>query len=97
MSSVLTSSDVAVWLRFQIAAGRLEECSDPPAISALARKLGVRAAVVSAAYDQLRRTGEGTCGNRGMQRFSGQFDAVADLVDQIVALDRPDTENQKEI
>ncbi len=96
MSLVLTSDDLAVWLRFQIAAGRLTDVSDAPAMTALARKFDVTLATVSAAYDQLGEANDDMGFGCDASRFGSGFGVVADLVDQIVALDCPDTENPSE-
>ena len=50
MPAMPSSDDVAVWLRFQIAAGRLSDDADSSEISALAQKLGVTVATISAAF-----------------------------------------------
>lgn len=90
MSVVPNSNDIAIWLRFQIAAGRFADSSDTTQMSLLARKLGVKLATISAAYEQL--------GNRCTNRRdhltkvvrTREYGVIADLVDQIVELDGPD-------
>ena len=79
--------DVAVWLRFQIAAGRLSDDADSSQMNALAHKLGVTVATISAAYDQVcdantQRRSPGTDPAPG-----GEYSVVASLIDQIVELD----------
>lgn len=87
MSAMPSRDDVAVWLRFQIAAGRLSGDADSSQLNSLAHKLGVTVATISAAYDQ-------ACdGNRedrapGAARSPGsEYSAVASLIDEIVELD----------
>jgi len=87
MHAMPSSDDVAVWLRFQIAAGRLSDDADSSQINALALKLGVTVATVSAAYAQVCDMGaecraHGAVGTRGRE-----FSTVASLIDQIVELD----------
>ena len=87
MPAMPTSDDVAVWLRFQIAAGRLSDDADSSQIDALARKLGVTVATISDAFEQLCDTGA-ECRARATVRTRGNgFDTVATLIDQIVELD----------
>ena len=87
MPAMPSSDDVAVWLRFQIAAGRLSGDVDPSRLGVLARKLGVTVATISAAYDQVcDRSGQ--CRSQLAARTrGGGFGAVANLIDQIVELD----------
>lgn len=96
MSVVLTSNDVAVWLRFQIAAGRLTESSDAQTRVTLAQKLGVNISTVSAAFEELGTPNTGTGGASGTTQFCGKFGVVADLVDQIVALEVSDADNSSD-
>ena len=87
MPAMPNSDDVAVWLRFQIAAGRLSDDADSSQMNALAHKLGVTVATISAAYGQVcdadtERRSPGTD-----RALGGEYSAVASLIDQIVELD----------
>ena len=87
MPAMPSSDDVAVWLRFQIAAGRLSDGADTSQMDALARKLGVTVATISTAYDQVC-DGRAQCASHALARTrSSEFRAVANLIDQIVELD----------
>lgn len=87
MPAMPSSDDVAVWLRFQIAAGRLSGEADSSQMDALARKLGVTMATISAAYDQVFDA-RAECPSRAAVQTRGSgFNAVANLIDQIVELD----------
>ena len=87
MPAMPSSDDVAVWLRFQIAAGRLSDDADSARMSELARKLGVTVATMSAAYDRVCGTGAGCPAPGAVRNRRGGFSAVAHLVDEIVELD----------
>ena len=87
MPAMPSSDDVAVWLRFQIAAGRLSDDADFPQMNELARKLGVTVATISAAYDQICSAGAGCRVHGVVHTGRGRFSAVANLVDEIVELD----------
>ena len=87
MPGMPTSDDVAVWLRFQIAAGRLSDDVDSSQVDVLARKLGVSAATVSAAYGQICDTSPERRAQGTVRIHGNGFSAVATLVDQIVELD----------
>ena len=87
MPAMPSSDDVAVWLRFQIAAGRLSDDADSARMSELARKLGVTEATMSAAYDRVCGAGAGCPAPGAMRNRRGGFSAVAHLVDEIVELD----------
>lgn len=87
MPGMPTCEDVAVWLRFQMAAGRLSDAVDSSQIDVLARKLRVSAATVSAAYGQVCETGPEHRTQGTVHIHSNGFSAVATLVDQIVELD----------
>ena len=52
MPTMPRSDDVAVWLRFQIAAGRLSDDADSSKMNQLAQKLGVTVATISEAFGQ---------------------------------------------
>ena len=87
MSAMPSRDDVAVWLRFQIAAGRVSDDADSSQLNSLAHKLGVTVATISAAYDQVC---DGHTENRspGAVRAHGsEYSAVASLIDEIVELD----------
>ena len=87
MPAMPSSDDVAVWLRFQIAAGRLSNAADSSQMNALAQKLGVTVATISAAYDRIC-SASAECRAHGAARTRhGGFSEVANLVDQIVELD----------
>lgn len=92
MPAMPSSDDVAVWLRFQIAAGRLSDDVDSSQMSALARKLRVTVATISAAYDQVCDTGAECRSHGAVRTHRGGFSAVANLVDQIIELDDSDSE-----
>lgn len=87
MPAMPSSDDVAVWLRFQIAAGRLSDAADSAQMSELARKLGVTVATISAAYERICSTGAGCPAHGAVRTRRGGFSAVANLVDEIVELD----------
>ena len=87
MPAMPTSDDVAVWLRFQIAAGRLSDDADSSQIDALARKLGVTVATISDAFEQLCDTGAECRAHAAVRTRGNGFDTVAALIDQIVELD----------
>ena len=87
MPAMPSSDDVAVWLRFQIAAGRLSDDADSSEISALAQKLGVTVATISAAFDQLCDTGAECRAHGAVRTHANGFNTVASLIDQIVELD----------
>lgn len=87
MPAMPSSDDVAVWLRFQIAAGRLSNDADSAQMSELARKLGVTVATVSAAYDRICGTDAGCPAHGAVRIHRGGFSTVAHLVDEIVELD----------
>ena len=92
MSAMPSSDDVAVWLRLQIAAGRIPGDADSSHVHILARKLGVSVATISAAYEQLCSASAGCRARQAaLVRHSG-FSTVARLVDQIVELDGTDSE-----
>ena len=87
MSAMPSRDDVAVWLRFQIAAGRVSDDADSSQLSSLAHKLGVTVATISAAYDQVC-DGDTECRSPGAVRAHGsEYSAVASLIDEIVELD----------
>ena len=87
MPAMPSSDDVAVWLRFQIAAGRLSDDADSSQMSQLARKLGVTVATISRAYDQVGDARAGCASHAAVRARGGGFSAVAHLIDQIVELD----------
>lgn len=87
MSAMPSRDDVAVWIRFQIAAGRLSDDADFPQLNALAQKLGVTVATISAAYDQICGANAGCRAHEAARTHRGGFSEVASLVDQIVELD----------
>lgn len=87
MPAMPTSDDVAVWLRFQIAAGRLSDDADSSQIDALARKLGVTVATISDAFEQLCDTGAECRAHTAVRTRGNGFDTIATLIDQIVELD----------
>lgn len=87
MPGMPSSDDVAVWLRFQIAAGRHSDAVDSSQLDALARTLGVFAATVSAAYGQVCGTSPNHRAQGTAHIHSSGFSAVATLVDQAVELD----------
>ena len=87
MPAMPSSDDVAVWLRFQIAAGRLSDDADSSQMNALARKLGVTVATISAAYDQVCEADTDRWPPGAARTHGGEYDAVASLIDQIVELD----------
>ena len=87
MPAMPSSDDVAVWLRFQIAAGRLSDDADSSQMNALARKLGVTVATISAAYEQVCEAGTERWPPGAARIHGGEYDAVASLIDQIVELD----------
>lgn len=87
MSAMPSRDDVAVWLRFQIAAGRLSDDADSSQLNSLAHKLGVTVATISAAYDQVC-DGDTEYRSLGAVRaHGGEYSAVASLIDEIVELD----------
>ena len=87
MPAMPSSDDVAVWLRFQIAAGRLSDDADSSQMNALAQKLGVTVATISAAYDQVCDVDTGHRSSGATRAHGSEFSAVASLIDQIVELD----------
>ena len=87
MPAMPSSDDVAVWLRFQIAAGCLSDAADFAQMNELARKLGVTVGTVSAAYDRIRGAGAGCPAHGVVRARRGGFSTVANLVDEIVELD----------
>ena len=82
-----SSDDVAVWLRFQIAAGRLSDDADSSEMDQLAQKLGVTVATISQAYDQVGDASANCASFDTVRMRGGGFRAVAHLIDQIVELD----------
>ena len=87
MPAMPSSDDVAVWLRFQIAAGRLSDDADSSQMNALAQKLGVTVATISAAYDQVCDPDTQRRPPGANRTHGSEFSAVASLIDQIVELD----------
>ena len=87
MRGMPTSDDIAVWLRFQIAAGRLSDAVDSSQVEVLARKLGVSAATISAAYGQVCDTRPQPRAHGAIHIHGNGFSTVATLVDEIVELD----------
>ena len=87
MPAMPSSDDVAVWLRFQIAAGRLSDDADSSQMNALAHKLGVTVATISAAYDRVCDADTQRLSPGALQTHGSEFSAVASLIDQIVELD----------
>ena len=87
MPSMPSSDDVAVWLRFQIAAGRLTDDADLSQMNVLARKLGVTVGTISAAFDQVCDKGVGRRAHGAVRPHGSGFSTVASLIDQIVELD----------
>ena len=85
MPAMPSSDDVAVWLRFQIAAGRLSDDADSSQLNALAHKLGVTVATISAAYDRV--CGADSRPPGAARTYGREYSAVASLIDQIVELD----------
>ena len=92
MPAMPSSDDVAVWLRFQIAAGRLPDDADSSQMDRLAQKLGVTVATISQAYDQVCDS-SAECGSpEALRTRGGGFSAVANLIDEIVELDGFDSD-----
>ena len=87
MPAMPSSDDVAVWLRFQIAAGRLFDDADSSQMNALAHKLGVTVATISAAYDQVCDADTECRPPRAVRTDGSEYSEVASLIDQIVELD----------
>ena len=87
MPAMPSSDDVAVWLRFQIAAGRLSNDADSSQLSALAHKLGVTVATISAAYDRVCDADTERRSPGAARTYGSEYSAVASLIDQIVELD----------
>ena len=87
MPAMPSSDDVAVWLRFQIAAGRLSDDADSSQMNALAHKLGVTVATISAAYDRVCDADAECRSPAAVRAHGGEYSAVASLIDQIVELD----------
>ncbi len=70
------SRDISLWLRFQIAAGRLGNGKGLPAVDALSERLGVSADTVREAYQMFGRDGgDGLDASKASCR--GGFGAVA--------------------
>ena len=87
MPAMPSSDDVAVWLRFQIAAGRLSDDADSSEMCHLAQKLGVTVATISQAYEQVCGARANCVSHDPVRTHGGRFSAVANLIDQIVELD----------
>ena len=87
MPAMPSSDDVAVWLRFQIAAGRLTDDADLSRMNVLARKLGVTVGTISAAFDQVCDQGARRRAPGAIRPHGSGFRTVASLIDQIVELD----------
>lgn len=97
MPAMPSSDDVAVWLRFQIAAGRLPDAADFAQMDELARKLGVTVGTISAAYDRIRGAGAGCPAHGGVRARRGGFSTIAHLVDEIVELDGFESETPPDL
>ena len=96
MPAMPSSDDVAVWLRFQIAAGRLSDGADSSQMDVLAQKLGVTVATISAAYEQVCDASAERHSHGRVRDHTGGFSAVASLIDQIVELDGFESETALE-
>lgn len=84
MGRCLTSSDVAVWLRVQIAAGRVSRQASLVDLQRLSRRLAVDEETVSAAF-VLINDGYSQVLHGPSHVVEGDYRMVADLIDQIAS------------
>ena len=87
MPTMPRSDDVAVWLRFQIAAGRVSDDADSSKMNQLAQKLGVTVATISEAFGQVSEARANCVSHDAVRTRGGGFSAVAHLIDRIVEFD----------
>lgn len=86
MGRGFNSSDVAVWLKVQIAAGRMSRYSGTGEIDQLASRLGVSPQTISRAF-RLAAAGSGGAAPAYGNGSNG-YRSFAELVDRIVMSDR---------
>lgn len=87
MGRGFTSSDVAVWLRFQIAAGRLAEDWRSDQLESLSRRLGVSMETLSDAISLIASKRDGECPKAECTDPDG-YRIVADLIEEIAATEQ---------
>ena len=87
MGRGLTSREVAVWLRLQIAAGRLPRDANLDDIQRLARRLGVSEETLSDAFVQLESDMDQDWSRHSNGGANG-YRTVADLIDEIASCER---------
>ncbi|MGI9385332.1 MAG: hypothetical protein ACR2PO_19450 [Methyloligellaceae bacterium] len=82
----MSSEDVALWLRFQIAAGRLSRTSDLANRAHLSARLGVSPETIAQAYDLISDPEDPSADLRQSDAGGNGYRAFAKLLDKIASI-----------